>query len=172
LEILIFRDDGLYACNLTIPDLSKESDAFIFRVWWALGEVQTLEKEKGTFLCRRGNFTLSAKQRNIPEKQYPWNQHCRSLKSRRILLDQPLVAELLDPYTLTCNRTFILLYCILWPSTGPPPETDASQHLNIEFLLHQVVPTSLWTIANSSFIITVPSQMIFAIIGIAVVLWT
>jgi len=56
LKILIFRDDGFYARNLTISDLSKESDAFIFRVWWALEEVQTLEKEKRTFLCKMGIF--------------------------------------------------------------------------------------------------------------------
>jgi hypothetical protein len=56
LKNLIVRDDGYCALNLTIPDLSKEIDAFIFRVWWALEEVPTLEKEKGRFLRRMGTF--------------------------------------------------------------------------------------------------------------------
>jgi hypothetical protein len=48
--------DKFRALNLTIPNLSKESDAFIFSVWWVLKEVPTLEKERSTFLRRMGIF--------------------------------------------------------------------------------------------------------------------
>ena len=51
-------------------------------------------------------------------------------------------------------------------STGLLPETDVSLPLNMVFLLHQVVSASLRITADSSFIISVPSQMIFAIIGL------
>lgn len=57
MKALIFRDDRFFALKLTIPDLSKESDAFIFRVRWALEEIPTLEKKKkGKFLHRMGIF--------------------------------------------------------------------------------------------------------------------
>jgi hypothetical protein len=60
LKNLICRDDRICALNLTIPDLSKESDVFSVRVWWALEEVSTFEEEKGTFLRRMWIFTLNS----------------------------------------------------------------------------------------------------------------